>query len=135
MQRNFRAAAKPPEPKEDLLIFKKTREMIAYGNECLYNKQFPRNYRMGNAIGAQIEKAMYEILEGLTEASTKEHKKTTLVQVDAKILYLRQLLMAAVDPKMNTKAVLIPLESQRKWCEKLEEMGRLLGSWLNKLKS
>lgn len=134
MQRNFRATAKPPEPKEDLLIFKKTREMIAYGNDCLYNKQFPRKYRVGNAIGVQIERAMYEILEGLTEAVTKEHKKTALTQVDAKILYLRQLLMAAVDPEMNTTAVIIPLNDQRKWCEKLEEMGRIIGSWLNKLK-
>ena len=134
MQRNFRATAKPPEPKEDLLIFKKTREMIAYGNDCLYNKQFPRKYRVGNAIGAQIERAMYEILEGLTESVTKEHKKTALTQVDAKNLYLRQLLMAAVDPEMNTTAVLIPLNDQRKWCEKLEEMGRIIGSWLNKLK-
>lgn len=54
MQRNFRATAKPPEPKDDLLIMKKTREMIAYGHDCLYNKQFPRNQRIGNAIGAQI---------------------------------------------------------------------------------
>ena len=76
MQRNFRASATPPEPKADLLIFKKTREMIAYGNDCLYNKQFPRNRRVGNTIGAQMEKTMYEILEGLTEAATKEHKKT-----------------------------------------------------------
>lgn len=36
MQRNFRATAKPPEPKDDLLIMKKTREMIAYGHDCLY---------------------------------------------------------------------------------------------------
>lgn len=134
MQRNFRATAKPPEPKDDLLIMKKTREMIAYGNECLYNKQFPRNRRAGNTIGAQIEKTMYEILEGLSEAAKKEHKKTTLTQVDAKIYYLRQLLMTAVDPKMNTKGVLIPLDDQRRWCEKLEEMGKILGSWLNKLK-
>ena len=55
MQRNFRATAKPPEPKDDLLIMKKTREMIAYGHDCLYNKQFPRNQRIGNAIGAQLE--------------------------------------------------------------------------------
>ena len=68
MQRNFRATAKPPDPREDLLIYKKTREMIAYGNDCLYNKQFPRNRRVGNTIGAQIEKTMYEILEGLAEA-------------------------------------------------------------------
>lgn len=124
MQRNFRATAKPPDPKADLLILKKTREMIAYGNDCLYNKQFPRKYRVGNAIGAQIEGAMYDILNGLTEAATKEHKKTALTQVDGKILYLRQLLIMAVDPKMNTTAVLIPLDSQRKWCEMLEEMGK-----------
>lgn len=86
MQRNFRATAKPPEPKDDLLIMKKTREMIAYGNECLYNKQFPRNRRVGNTIGAQIKKTMYEILEGLSEAAKKEHKKTTLTQVDAKFI-------------------------------------------------
>ena len=134
MQRNFRASATPPEPKADLLIFKKTREMIAYGNDCLYNKQFPRNRRVGNTIGAQMEKTMYEILEGLTEAATKEHKKTTLTQVDAKISYLRQLLIIAVDPKMNTKGVLIPLDDQRKWCAQLEEIGKVLGSWLNKLK-
>ncbi|MCI9419560.1 MAG: four helix bundle protein [Eubacterium sp.] len=135
MQRNFRATAKPPDPKVDLLIFKKAREMIAYGNDCLYNKQFPRKYRVGNAIGAQIERAMYDILDGLTEAATKEHKKTALTQVDHKILYLRQLLITAVDPKMNTAAVLIPLDSQRKWCEMLEEMGKILGSWLKKLNS
>lgn len=84
MQRNFRATAKPPEPKDDLLIMKKTREMIAYGHDCLYNKQFPRNQRIGNAI--------------------------------------------------DTRGVLIPLDDQRRWCEKLEEMGKILGSWLNKLK-
>lgn len=134
MQRNFRATAKPPEPKDDLLIMKKTREMIAYGRDCLYNKQFPRNQRIGNAIGAQIEKSMYEILEGLSDAAKKEHKKTALTQVDAKIYNLRQLLMIAVDPKMNTRGVLIPLDDQRRWCEKLEEMGKILGSWLNKLK-
>lgn len=134
MQRNFRASAKPPEPKEDLLIMKKTREMIVYGNECLYNKQFPRNRRVGNTIGAQMEKTMYEILEGLTEEATKEHKKTALTQVDAKILYLRQLLIIAVDPKMNTRGILIPLDDQRRWSEKLEEIGKILGSWLNKLK-
>ena len=103
MQRNFRATAKPPEPKDDLLIMKKTREMIAYGHDCLYNKQFPRHQRIGNAIGAQIEKSMYEILEGLSDAAKKEHKKTALTQVDAKIYNLRQLLMIAVDPKMNTR--------------------------------
>jgi len=116
------------------LIMKKTREMIAYGHDCLYNKQFPRNQRIGNAIGAQIEKSMYEILEGLSDAAKKEHKKTALTQVDAKIYNLRQLLMIAVDPKMNTRGVLIPLDDQRRWCEKLEEMGKILGSWLNKLK-
>lgn len=135
MQRNFRATAKPPEPKEDLIIFKKTREMIAFGNRCLYNKQFPRNRRIGNTIGAQIEKTMYEILEGLTEAATKEHKKTALTQVDAKILFLRQLLITSVDPNMSEKSVLIPLDDQRKWCEKLEEIGKILGSWLKKLNS
>ena len=134
MQRNFRATAKPPKPKDDLLIMKKTREMIAYGHDCLYNKQFPRNQRIGNAIGAQIEKSMYEILEGLSDAAKKEHKKTALTQVDAKIYNLRQLLMIAVDPKMNTRGVLIPLDDQHRWCEKLEEMGKILGSWLNKLK-
>lgn len=103
MKRDFRATAKPPEPKEDLLICKKTREMIAYGNDCLYNKQFPRNLRVGNTIGAQIEKTMYEILERLTEAATKEHKKTALTQVDAKVLYPRQLLITAVDLKMDGK--------------------------------
>lgn len=88
MQRNFRATAKPPEPKADLLILKKAREMIAYGNDCLYNKQFPRKYRVGNAIGAQIEKAMYDILDGLTEAVTKEHKKTALTQVDLSLIHI-----------------------------------------------
>ena len=56
MQRNFRANAKPPDPKEDLLLYKKMREMISYGNGVLNNGQFPRKYRIGNAIGAQIEK-------------------------------------------------------------------------------
>lgn len=42
--------------------------------------------------------------------------------------------MIVVDPKMNTRGVLIPLDDQRRWCEKLEEMGKILGSWLNKLK-
>lgn len=64
----------------------------------------------------------------------KNIRKTALTQVDAKIYNLRQLLMIAVDPKMNTRGVLIPLDDQRRWCEKLEEMGKILGSWLNKLK-
>ena len=46
MQRNFRANAKPPDPKEDLLLYKKMREMISYGNGVLNNGQFPRKYRI-----------------------------------------------------------------------------------------
>ncbi len=134
MQRNFRATAKPPDPKDDLLIFKKTREMIQFGNDCLYNAQFPRKYRTGNSIGAQIEKCMYDILDLLTDAAAKEHKKTTLTQVDAKLKYLRQLLLIVSDPKYDTKTVVLPLEKQRRWSEQLEEIGRILGSWLNKLK-
>ena len=134
MQSNFRANEKPPEPKEDLLIFKKTREMIQYGNACLYHAQFPKRYRVGNSIGAQIEKSMYEILDLLTDAAAKEKKKTTLTQADAKIKFLRQLLLIVADPKFDPKTVVLPLEKQRKWSEKLEEMGRILGSWLNKLK-
>ena len=111
MQRNFRATAKPPEPKDDLLIMKKTREMIAYGHDCLYNKQFPRNQRIGNAIGAQIEKSMYEILEGLSDAAKKEHKKTALTQVDAKIYNLRQRRRNRLKRQRRTKLPLKHLQS------------------------
>ena len=68
MQRNFRANAKPPDPKEDLLLYKKMREMISYGNGVLNNGQFPRKYRIGNAIGAQIEKSMFEAMRLINRA-------------------------------------------------------------------
>lgn len=119
--KEFQSDSKTTEPKDDLLIMKKTREMIAYGHDCLYNKQFPRNQRIGNAIGAQIEKSMYEILEGLSDAAKKEHKKTALTQVDAKIYNLRQLLMIAIDPKMNTRGVLIPLDDQQQVVREIVE--------------
>lgn len=128
MQRNFRANVKPPDPKDDLLLYKKMREMICYGNECLNNAQFPRKYRIGNGIGVQIETAMYEAFNLVVEANAKEHKATTLRAADGKLKYLRQLITIASDPQFDKNTIILPYKKQLIWSEKLIEIGKLIGS-------
>ena len=134
MQRNFRANAKPPDPKEDLLLYKKMREMISYGNGGLNNGQFPRKYRIGNAIGAQIEKSMFEAMRLINRAMAKEHKKAVLEEADAELKNLRQLILIASDPGYDNRVILISSKQQLQWSAQLIEIGKILGSWLNKLK-
>lgn len=133
MQRNFRANAKPPDPKDDLLIYKRLREMISYGNKVLNNGQFPRKYRIGNAIGAQIERSMFEALRLCNRAIAKEHKKAVLEELDAELKNLRQLILIASDPNYDERVILISNKQQLVWSSQLMEIGRLIGSWLKKL--
>jgi hypothetical protein len=134
MQRNFRANAKPPEPKDDLLIYKKMREMMQYGNNVLNNGQFPKKYRIGNGIGAQIERSMFEAMRLINRALTKEHKKAVLEEADAELKNLRQLILIASDPKYDGRTILISQKQQMRWSAQLIEIGKLIGSWLGKLK-
>lgn len=110
------------------------REMISYGNGVLNNGQFPRKYRIGNAIGAQIEKSMFEAMRLINRAMAKEHKKAVLEEADAELKNLRQLILIASDPGYDNRVILIASKQQLHWSAQLIEIGKILGSWLNKLK-
>lgn len=108
--------------KKGLEIKTKIEDMIAYGNICL--KQFPKYERY--ALAGQIRNCMYSILGICVEANHKHYKKTTLTELDIEVDKLRSYLRLSASPDLKYLSV----EKYGVWAAKVDEIGRMLGGWI-----
>lgn len=107
---------------EDLKIRQKIKDMIKYGNQALM--QFPKSERY--ALVVDIKKAMYSMLRLCVAANKHYFKKTTLQDLDIELAVLRDFLQFASEPDVKY----LPLKKYEVWAGMLDEIGRMLGSWI-----
>ena len=105
-----------------LEIKTKIEDMIVYGNICL--KEFPKHERY--ALASEIRTCMYRILGICVEANHKHYKKTTLTELDIELDKLRSYIRLSANPDLKYLSV----ERYGKWAEKVNEVGRMLGGWI-----
>jgi len=93
---------------------------------CLYLDVLTRNMPRYEkyVLSAKMREIGYLCLELAIAANKKQHKKTDLTRFNVQHEFLRQLLNLAVEAKH------IEPRRHRVACEKLDEVGRLLGGWL-----
>lgn len=107
---------------EELKIYQKVYDMIAYGNNCLL--QFPRSERY--ALATEIKNSMYTLLRLVVAANKKYYKKTTLQEMDVELETLKTFIRVAADPKFKY----LGLKQYENWSKMLSEIGRMLGGWM-----
>ena len=107
---------------EGLRIKTKIEDMIVYGNICL--KQFPKHERY--VLASEIRTCMYRILGICVEANHRYYKKTTLTELDIELDKLRSYLRLSANPDLKYLSV----DKYGRWSSLVDEIGRLLGSWI-----
>jgi len=71
---------------------------------------------------------MWRLMRAAVLCSKRYHKKTTLVEMDADLEMLRRQIRLAKDLGM------LPFKKYEVWAKHLDEIGRIIGSWLKKVK-
>jgi len=109
----------------ELIIYQKHYDLMVYSFPII--ARFPQNQRF--VLGQQIENAMLEIGMMIVHANKLRQKKAKLYEIDIELEKLRFLIRLAKDLKMMSIA------KYGHHCERLDEIGRLLGGWLKSAES
>ena len=128
MSSHVGAAEAAPSPPEGLdqrqqrywLIERRCKDLCLYLD--VLTRNMPRYEKY--VLSAKMREIGYLCLELAIAANKKQHKKTDLTRFNVQHEFLRQLLNLAVEAKH------IEPRRHRIACEKLDEVGRLLGGWL-----
>ena len=98
--------------------------MMEYAEPILLT--FPKYVRFTRV--ADITKCMDKMMERTIEANKKYYKKTTLQELDVEIEKLRKYVYLAFRLKY------INAKKYEMWSRKVDEIGRLVGAWIQKVK-
>ena len=109
---------------EDLLIIQKIEDMMRYGYQAVTH--FPKSER--HVMSQEIRLAMWRLMRGAVLCVKRYHKKTTLCDMDADLDLLRLHIRMAKD------LGILPFKKYEVWARNLDEIGRIVGSWLKKVK-
>lgn len=104
----------------ELIIYQKHYDLMVYSFPII--GRFPKEQRF--VLGQQIETAMLEIGKAIVHANKLRQKRAKLYEIDVELEKLRFLIRLAKDLKMMSIA------KYGRHCERLDEIGRLLGGWL-----
>lgn len=108
----------------------KIADMMKYGREIV--DRWPRFYR--DDLGADVKHQMREMLRLATKARLKYYNKTTLQELDTEKEILKVYLREANDTTIKTRSgetrKLLSDHSYGVWSEKIAEIGKLIGGWM-----
>jgi four helix bundle protein len=105
---------------KELIIYQKHYDSMVYSFPII--GRFPKDQRF--VLGQQIEGTMLEIGQLIVHANKLRQKKEKLYEIDVALEKLRFLIRLAKDLKM------MPVSKYGHHCERIDEIGKLLGGWL-----
>lgn len=102
----------------------KIQDMMLYAEPVLLS--YPKYVRFTRV--ADITRCMDQMMERTIEANKKYYKKTTLQELDVEIEKLRKYVY------LSWKLKYITYKKYQFWTEKINEIGRIVGGWMNSIK-
>jgi four helix bundle protein len=105
---------------KELIIYQKHYDLMVYSFPII--GRFPKDQRF--VLGQQIENQMLEIGKMIVHANKLKQKRGKLYDIDIELEKLRFLIRIAKDLKF------LSISKYGHHCERLDEIGRLLGGWL-----
>lgn len=113
----------------------KIADMMKFGREII--DKWPRFYR--DDLGVDIKREMREMLRLATKARLKYYSKTTLTELDTEKeilkVYLREANETVFRDKRGEMRKLLSNHTYGVWSEKVVEIGKLIGGWIQAVKS
>lgn len=109
---------------QDLVIFQKTYDLILWMYP-LINK-FPKKQRF--VLGQQLENILLDILKGIIQANQERNKLEALKQTSINLDEFRILYRLAKDLEFMS------IRQYQFGAEKVNEVGKILGGWMNSYK-
>ena len=111
---------------KDLITYQKFYDLILYSFPII--DRFPLKQKF--VLGQQIQNCMIEIVKLMIQANKfgDKHKLTNLYYVDVELEKLRTLIRLAADLGFMSH------EKYGHHCEKIVEVGKLLGGWIKATK-
>jgi len=122
--------------KHEVVLNRKYMEMIKLLN--IYLNHFPKHEKY--ALALQIRQNAYHIYDLITECHKKYYKKTTLSDLDISHEKLRMQLYLANElgyfayKNGKTDAIVNPEHRFLAISKLIDEIGRMIGSWIQKIK-
>lgn len=111
----------------------KIEDMMQYADGII--DRWPPYYKY--TLGEEIQKSMLAMLRLATEARLKYYSKTTLQKLDTEKEILKAFLRRAnaveFTDRKNGRRRLLNDHSRCVWMERVDEIGRLIGGWMNGL--
>jgi hypothetical protein len=105
---------------QELIVITKTYDLILWS--CNHTSKFPRNHRF--VLGERLERNLYDLLELLIRSKYTKQRLELLEQANLLLEVLRFQMRLAKDLKC------LKAESYGFAARALEEIGKLLGSWI-----
>lgn len=109
---------------DELRILNKIIDMMAAAEPIL--NQYPRYERYGRVL--DIKRCMDVMMEKAIEANKKYYKKTTLQELDVAIDKLRHYV------RLSYRLRFIDYKKYKRWTEMVNEIGKMLGKWMQSIK-
>lgn len=108
----------------ELRILNKIIDMMEYAEPIL--NQYPKYERYGRVL--DIKRCMDDMMERTIEANKKYYKKTTLQELDVAIDKLRHYI------RLSYRLKFINFQKYKTWSGKTNEIGKMLGAWMQSVK-
>lgn len=105
---------------EEMKILQKIFDMMDYAYPVL--AQYPKSEKF--ALVTDIKREMNLILKYAITAKKKYYKKTTLQEMDIEIATLKAYI------RLSYNQGFIPMKKYELWSEKVVEIGKMLGGWM-----
>lgn len=102
------------------MLERKIFDMMDYAYDAL--AQYPKSEKF--ALVADIKRCMDQVLERSVEGLKKYYKKTTLQQLDVELEKLR------VYIRLSYKKGFLPVKKYNVWSEMVNELGKIIGTWM-----
>jgi hypothetical protein len=106
--------------RSELTVITKTYDLVLWS--CHHTSRFPRNHRF--VLGERLERNLYDLLEKLIQARYTRERQPLLVQANLILEILRFQIRLAKDLQC------LKTSSYGFAAKALDEIGRLVGSWL-----
>ncbi len=103
-------------------IFSKTYDLLVWLEPAL--AKFPKEQRF--RLAARIEESVMRFYDHILHAARAQNRRFLLQEADLELERLRMLIRAAKDTKTMS------FEQYQAASEKVNEIGKILGGWLNK---
>lgn len=105
---------------DDLIIYQKVYEALKYAYIAL--KQFPKSEKF--TLAADVKNSFYTLVRLIVEANRKKNKLPDLYALDTELILLKTKIRLAYELKF------IDIKKHEVLCNKLTEVGKILGGWI-----